>query len=100
MNSNYYINEDTIKEFKLLVVRNKKSTIERHLIELISNQSDKNLAYVLIFYFLLTNWSTIKEIKLTAQTIKKHKAFGSVSKTDAFNDRRKIISRGANFLLQ
>lgn len=83
----------------MLGVKYQKPTIEARFLDLINKHKDKNLAFILVFYFLLINWSTVKDIKDTANLIAKNKIFTTNDPPEAFSDRCNIISRGPNLLL-
>lgn len=92
--------ENTIKEFKILVVKHSKKTTETHLLELIAKHKDKKLAYVLIFYFLMVNWSSVKDIKDSAEKLSKLEGFSTTNHSEVFNDRCKLNSGCPYLLLQ
>ena len=75
-----------------------KLTVEEQFLDLIAKYHDKKMAFLLIFYFLMINWSTVSEIKSTAYRLETHSAFLNINTNEIFGDRCNIISRGSDLL--
>lgn len=71
----YYINEETLKEYKVLVVKRGLEDFEKKFYEQFPKNTDENLSFLLIFFFLMLNWGKIKQIKDINQYMLHNKLF-------------------------
>lgn len=87
LSANFKVTPESIRFFKQLVVKHQKPAVEKLLLGLMPKQNDQKLSVLLIFYFFVLNWSTIKEIKESAATLSQNKFFDTSKHADKFSDK-------------
>jgi len=98
--SNNISAETVLSEFKMIATKYSKQVTERYLMDRMALRNDKNLAHLLILHYLLVNWGSVKEAKSTAAIINASPIFSNTDPANIFSDKRELISRSANLLLQ
>ena len=84
---NYFINEETIKEFKILVLKNGVEKIEKKFYLYFQNRDDLKISFLLIFFYLMINWAKIKQIKSIYDYLKINKVINLREDRDYFEDK-------------
>ena len=73
-------------------MRNTKDHTEKRFLEYVVKEKDQGLAFLLIFYFLMLNWSSIKEIKDSLALIQNMEEFSANKTKNKYNDNRIVKS--------
>lgn len=69
------MNEETIKDFKIIFVKYGFQTTLDKFYQLFSQHKDYELSILLIFFYLLINWSKVKQVKEINEYLISNKIF-------------------------
>ncbi len=94
VNEKYYVEEETIKEFKLIAAKHSKELTERRLLESMEREEGQSLSCLLVFHFLLLNWSSVRQIRESGLLLEKKKKDSKRGEKKLYPDLRELKSGG------
>lgn len=86
MKKNSFINQETMREFKILFVKYGTEKIEMKFYQLFPKYKDYQLSILLVFFYLVINWNKVSQIRSIYEHLRNNKLFNLGHERVKFND--------------